>query len=232
MSFVIRLDPTLANKKAEPYASRSARAATAVELLTVYACILLYIWRWQRDVPLLWIPLLAFVVLTHVLHHDTLRELGLALHELRGSAGIILPLAAAIYGPIVIYALARHRLALLWPGLFALQRFFGYVLWCCFQQYLAQSYFHRRLMQVVKGRHLRSILVGIMFGGAHLPNSILVVATLVGGVILAEVFARHPNIWPLALAQAVGGFLLAALVPAPLIHNMRVGPGYYTYHLN
>ncbi len=232
MSLVIRLDSTPANKKIEPAASFFARAATAAELLIVYACILLYIWRWQRDEPLLWIPLLAFVMLTHVLHHDTFRELGLTLHELRASAGIILPLAATIYGPIVFYALVRHHLALLWPGEFALERFLGYVLWCCFQQYLAQSYFHRRLMQVVGGQHLRSILVGIMFAGAHVPNSILVVATLVGGVILAEVFARHPNIWPLALAQAVGGFLLAALVPAPLIHNMRVGPGYYTYHLN
>ncbi|MGH9356929.1 MAG: hypothetical protein ACRD10_12430 [Terriglobia bacterium] len=55
----------------------------------------------------------------------------------------------------------------------------------------------------------------------------LTIATIVGGFILSEVFARHPNIWPLALAQAVGGLLIAAVFPASLIHQMRVEPGYY-----
>src|SRR5579883_1026394 len=109
MSLVIRLDSTPANKKMEPAASFFARAATAAELLIVYACILLYIWRWQRDEPLLWIPLLAFVMLTHVLHHDTFRELGLTLHELRASALIILPLAATIYALIAYNALCHHN---------------------------------------------------------------------------------------------------------------------------
>ena len=39
------------------------------------------------------------------------------------------------------------------------------------------------------------------------------VATFIAGVVFAEVFARHRNIWPLALAQAVGGLLLAAVSP-------------------
>ncbi len=206
-----------------------ARAATALELLLVYACILLYIWRWQSEHPSLWIPLLAFIIFTHVFHHDTPRAMGLTLHEIRGNATIILPLAAAIYGAAIVYALATHRLRLFWPGEATLGRFAGYAVWCCFQQYLSQSYFHRRLMRVVRTPHLAPVLVGIMFGGTHIPNHVLMIVTTVGGIILAEVFARHPNIWPLALAQAVGGLLIAALVPAQLIHNMRVGPGYYTY---
>jgi membrane protease YdiL (CAAX protease family) len=70
-----------------------------------------------------------------------------------------------------------------------------------------------------------------MFGAAHIPSPILMVATTLGGFIFAEVFTRHRNIWPLALAQAVGGFLIGALSPPALIHNMRVGPGYFTYGL-
>jgi len=53
----------------------------------------------------------------------------------------------------------------------------------------------------------------------------------VAGFIFAEIFARHRNIWPIALAQAVGGLLLAAVSPASLMHNMRVGPGYLFYGL-
>jgi membrane protease YdiL (CAAX protease family) len=68
-----------------------------------------------------------------------------------------------------------------------------------------------------------------MFSAAHLPNLPLMIATLIAGCIFAEVFARHRNIWPLALAQAVGGLLLAAVTPDALIHHMRVGPGYFLY---
>jgi membrane protease YdiL (CAAX protease family) len=92
-----------------------------------------------------------------------------------------------------------------------------------------QSYFHHRLTSVIENRHLTSLLVAIMFGGTHIPNPILIVATSVGGFMLAEIFARHRNIWPLALAQTVGGILIAVVSPASLIHNMRVGPGYFFY---
>ena len=84
-------------------------------------------------------------------------------------------------------------------------------------------------MLVIRNRHVSSALVGIMFSATHIPNLILMVATLVAGFVFAEVFARHRNIWPLALAQAVGGLLLAAVSPDALIHHMRVGPGYFFY---
>ena len=78
-------------------------------------------------------------------------------------------------------------------------------------------------------RHVDSALTGIMFSASHLPNLILTIATLIAGVVFAEVFARYRNIWPLALAQAVGGLLLAVVSPNAMIHHMRVGPGYFFY---
>lgn len=207
----------------------SARWATAFEVLLVFACILLYIWRWHATHPLFWIPLLGFIVFSHVLHHDSPRAMGLTRADLRASAQTILPLAAAIYFPVLVFALATHRLALAWPGESTLGKFAGYGIWCCFQQYLVQCYFHRRLMSIIRTPYVSSVLVAGMFGAAHIPNTVLVAATFVGGFILAEVYKRYRNIWPLALAQAAGGLLIAALVPGPIIHNMRVGPGYYTY---
>ncbi|MGH9407288.1 MAG: CPBP family glutamic-type intramembrane protease [Terriglobia bacterium] len=173
--------------------------------------------------------MLAFVILTHFIHHDKLRAMGLTAHEARASAEIILPVATVIYGAVVVSSVAVHRMIVAWPHPEALGRFAGYGVWCCFQQYLMQCYFFRRLQAAIGNPHGSALVVALMFGGAHVPNPVLMIATTLGGLILSEVFACHPNIWPLALAQTAGGILLAAVVPASLIHNMRVGPGYYTY---
>lgn len=214
-----------------PSAADWKRALTSLEMLLVYSGILLYIWRWQFAHPHAWMPLLAVVLASHFAHRDSMRGLGLTLVELRSCAAVVLPLALAIYVPLLLYGFARHRLIPLAPERQTLVSFGSYGFWCLFQQYLAQSYFHRRLRSVVRSPHLSSLLVGLMFGAAHIPNPVLIVVTTLGGFLLAEIFARHPNIWPLALAQAVGGFLVAALTPASLIHNMRVGPGYLFYGL-
>jgi membrane protease YdiL (CAAX protease family) len=215
-----------------PAAQLSGRIATALEVLLVYAGLLLYIWRWQFSHPRLWMALLAITVLSHLARGERPRDLGLTLSGLRANAGKILPLVLAIYLPLVLYGFARHLLVPLVPGKQSLVWFTAYLSWCAVQQYLAQSYFHRRLMSVIENPHRRSLVVGLMFGAAHIPNPILMVVTTLAGFVFAEVFALHRNIWPLALAHAAGGFLIAAISPPSLIHNMRVGPGYYFYGLH
>ena len=210
--------------------ARGPRAiATALEVALIFAGILAYIWRWQHTVPLAWIPLWALILASHVLHRDTVRGLGLGLTGLRASAQWVLPLAILLYLPLLYYGWAHHRLVALFPTWQSLLSLLGYGAWCAFQQYLTQSYFNNRLMLIIPNRHVSSALVGIMFGAAHIPNVVLMIATFVAGIVFAEVFARHRNIWPLALAQAVGGLLLAAVTPDTLIHHMRVGPGYFFY---
>ena len=211
--------------------SVSARWATAVEIVTVYAAILLYIWRWQHTFPRFWIILLITLFTSHIIHRDTPRALGLSSFDLMASAGLILPLALAIYALTALLGFATGALAFIPPTRFTLVILLVYGSWCAVQQYLLQSYFNHRLLSVTPNHHLSSLLAALIFGAAHLPNPILTVVTTLGGFLLAEVFARHRNIWPLALAHATGGFLVAALSPAWLIHNMRVGPGYFLYGL-
>jgi len=217
--------------RATATAPRWRNTAIALEVLFVYAGILQYIWRWQFTHPLVWAALWAVILLSHALHRDTLRTLGLAGAELRASAQLVLPLAVILFVPVLIYGFASHRLVLVVPNERVVLSFFGYGLWCVFQQYLAQSYIHNRLRSVVANPHLSSLAVALMFGAAHIPNPVLMAATTAGGFLLAEVFARHRNIWPLALAQAVGGFLLASVVPDATLHHMRVGPGYFFFGL-
>jgi hypothetical protein len=204
---------------------------SALEVILVYAGVVTYIWRWRSTYAHFWIVLLGAVLASHLLHRDTFRRLGLSFTGMRANAQIVLPLALAFYIPLLVYGFARHALTLVPVNRHAAASLLTYGIWCAFQQYLAQSYFHNRLMEVIRNRHLSSLLVGIIFGSAHIPNPILMVATTVAGVVFAEVFARHRNIWPIALAQAVGGVLIAAVSPASLIHNMRVGPGYLFYGL-
>jgi Type II CAAX prenyl endopeptidase Rce1-like len=205
------------------------RGVAALEVLAVFAGILLFIWRWQYSHPYSWMALLAVVLASHVAHRDTLRALGLGVHDLRPCAQVIIPLAVLFFLPALVYGVASGRIAPALPHSKTLHYFGDYLLWCVFQQSLTQSFFHHRLMGVVENRHVSSLLVGLMFGAAHIPNLVLMAVTTLGGFALAEVFARHRNIWPLSLAQAVGGALVAALFPAALIHNMRVGPGYFFY---
>jgi hypothetical protein len=207
----------------------AARVITALELAAVYASILLYIWKWHRRHPLAWIPIFGCIVLTHFLHHDSLRGMGILAGQAWEAARTIVPFALVIYGAVAIWAVSAHRFALPWPRDFAVGRFAIYGVWCCFQQYLMESYFYRRVATVLRSPHASAAVVALMFGGAHVPNLVLISATIVGGFILSEVFARHSNIWPLALAQFAGGLLIAALVPGSITHQMRVGPGYYSW---
>ena len=204
---------------------------SALEVILVYAGIVTYIWRWRSTYPLSWVALLGVVLASHFLHRDTFRRLGLSFTGMRANAQVVLPVALTLYIPLLVFGFARHALTFVAVNRHAAASLLTYGIWCAFQQYLAQSYFHNRLMEVVRNRHLSSLLVGIIFGSAHIPNPILMVATTVAGVVFAEIFARHRNIWPMALAQAVGGLLIAAVSPASLIHNMRVGPGYLFYGL-
>lgn len=202
---------------------------TAIEVTFLFSAILAYIWLWHHTLPYLWLPLFAFILVTHVLHHDTIRKLGLGATGFRESAKWVLPLTIILCLPLLAYGFDRHRLRLLHVTWQSLLPALGYGCWCAFQQYLTQSYFNNRLMQIIRNRHLSSALIGIMFSATHIPNLILMVATLIAGVVFAEVFARRRNIWALALAQAVGGLLIAAVAPESMIHHMRVGPGYFFY---
>ncbi len=206
--------------------------AAAGEVLGVYAGILLYIWRWQETHPFIWVPLLAVVLFSQWARGETFEKMGLTGKEFRECARLSLPVLAAVVIGAVVYAVLEPESAARLATIRAWLSFVGYFVWCAFQQFLTQSYFHRRLMRPIQNPHLRSLVVGLLFAGAHVPNPVLMVATFAGGFIFAEIFYLHRNIWPLAFVQAVAVFLIGTLSPPGIIHNMRVGPGYYFFHMH
>ena len=54
--------------------------------------------------------------------------------------------------------------------------------------------------------------------------------TLLWGLTACFVFLRLRNLYPLAMAHAIFGISIAITIPGPVVHNMRVGLGYFTYH--
>jgi membrane protease YdiL (CAAX protease family) len=69
-----------------------------------------------------------------------------------------------------------------------------------------------------------------IFSAAHLPNPVLTPITLIWGLTACIVFLRYRNVYPLAAAHAILGITVAITIPGPVMHNMRVGLGYLTYH--
>ena len=109
-------------------------------------------------------------------------------------------------------------------------RYWGYVLFACIQQLLLQDFFLPRLVRLMRNPTRAAFAAAAIFALAHLPNPILTTATLAWGLAACFFFLRYRNLCPLFLAHSILGIALGVCVPGPVIHNMRVGLGYLTYH--
>ena len=69
-----------------------------------------------------------------------------------------------------------------------------------------------------------------LFTLAHIPNPVLLVGTLLGGIFFVEMFQRYRNIYPIALVHGMLGMALGVSVPDFLMRHMRVGIGFLRYH--
>ncbi len=110
-----------------------------------------------------------------------------------------------------------------------IRAFGGYAVWAFVQQFLMQGYFLLRLLRLAPSRSWAAIATAGIFAVAHLPNPILTPLTMLWGLGACLLFLKYRNLYPLALAHAAFGICVAITIPAPVMHNMRVGLGYLTY---
>src|ERR1700751_3996500 len=158
---------------------------------------------------------------------QSLRELGLGwtgpLHALW-----VIPAAALISGAMLF---GGHLAGTLHPYVVN-RRFFaaalGYLFWALQQEFMLQSFFFNRLERALGSGKAVWIAAGL-FALAHVPNPVLVPATLLGGLVFCKLFQHYRNIYTLVLAQTILGICLAAAVPNTVHHHMRVGIGYLTF---
>jgi len=197
------------------------------ELAAGYGFLLAALWS-EGDLRWIWAVALALWILGDTVYHrPSLRQLGLGGTGFLDSlwivgaavvAGAAMLLVAHLTGTLHRYALNRSLLAVAT----------GYLIWTLQQQFMLQSFFFLRLERLLGSPKAVWAAAGL-FALAHLPNPVLVPATLAAGLVFCELFRRHRNIYTLAIAQAVLGMCLAAAVPDALHHHMRVGIGYLSW---
>jgi hypothetical protein len=106
-------------------------------------------------------------------------------------------------------------------------RFIGLPLWALFQQYALQGFINRRA-QLRFGPGSKSILlVAIIFSLVHLPNPLLMMLTLIGGLLWATVYQRAPNLFALALSHALASLVVTLSLSPSLVNGLRVGLKYF-----
>ncbi len=230
-----------AKRSAVAGATVRSRALAAVEVLAVFAACHLFLWRFSHRYRYGWLLILAWMLVSIVARGDSLEKLGLTLRHVPGAARWMA--AGLLLGavPLLVLGARQGRIGLLLPDALALAQFLAYFGWCALQQFALQSYVHNRLLDAAgasaepppKGARLRwtSLALGLIFGSLHLPNPVLTIATLAGGVVMGEVFVRYRNIWVLALGQALIGTTLLVALPDAWHHRLRVGPGFHWWEL-
>ena len=110
-----------------------------------------------------------------------------------------------------------------------MDRAWQYAIWAVMQEFILQSFFYLRLKSVL-GHRRGALITACLFAVVHIPSPALTVLSFIGGLLFCELFHRYRNLVPIGLVHALLGLTIAASLPDSLLHHMRVGIGYLTYH--
>lgn len=208
--------------------SGRSRARVCCELLVGYGLILAVIWTQRPLQRWLYLAAVVWISFSTASSFPGWKALGFRTAGFgRSLWGVGVALLVAVGAALLASGL--HTLHCPIGPLQWIVTFSGYAVWALVQQFLLQGYFLLRLQRVLPSATWAAVVAASIFALAHLPNPILTPITLIWGLIACFVFLRNPNIWPLAIAHAIFGICLSITIPGPVVHNMRVGLGYFTY---
>jgi membrane protease YdiL (CAAX protease family) len=195
----------------------------ALEPAAMFLFLMGYIWIWRARHPHLWIWILVCLLVSHLIHGESARELGFGRASLNECAHRFAPLLtvmalAMLAGGLMLHTTRRMAADQAFLALLA------YLPWGIVQQYLINGYFLSRLDQAFPRRKAEWV-AAVLFSLAHTPNLFLMAVGLVGGWCSALVYRRHRNLYFLGMAHAAIGFLLFVTVSDSISHHLQVGPG-------
>ena len=200
-----------------------------LEILIPYALILGVIWTPRPIQRWLWILAAAVVVFVTVISWPGLDAIGLRRKNFLRSFWIV-PAAMAVASAGVAVAGHLHTLYLHGGPLWLIENYWLYAVWSFVQQFLLQSFFLARFLRVLPRKWMAVLAAALLFSAAHIPSCILVPATFVWGLAACSLFLRYRNLYPLAMAHAILGIMIAITIPGAVDHNMRVGLGYLRFN--
>ncbi|HEU4594330.1 MAG TPA: CPBP family intramembrane glutamic endopeptidase [Pyrinomonadaceae bacterium] len=208
------------------------RALAAWEIVSVVSSVLVAEWVvfsvGGESQLLLLVPVaLAFVLMfvSHYLRGESAREVGWRLDNFLEAARLLLMLLAVPALLLLAFGWLNSTLnPVRWSGG---QSILGMpalgVLWGLLQQYALQGFINRRA-QILWGRGWVSVfVVALVFGGLHLPNPVLTLATFAGGLVWAYAYQRAPNLLALGLSHGLMTWVLISSLPPASLYNLRVG---------
>jgi hypothetical protein len=213
------------------------RALAAWEIASVASSILIAEWILSAVVGLskfvVGIPItLAFVfmICSHRLRGETLRDLGFRFDNLRRAVKFLLLPMLLTAGLCLLtgWWLGEKMNFLRWHPERPIigQLFLGFG-WGLVQQYVLQGFINRRAQIIWGPGWLSVLLVAVVFGGLHLPNPSLAAVTFVGGMVWAAVYQKAPNMFALAVSHSVMTWVLVSTLPASALNHLRIGFKYF-----
>jgi membrane protease YdiL (CAAX protease family) len=198
-----------------------------IEIGLVYGLIVVAIWTPQGHLnSAVSLAALCLTILLTGISGSSLRELGL-MHPLR-RANVILAIGCLLM--VMVATAGMFTRAFGPPQAIPLHRAWQYAIWALLQEFLLQSFMYTRLESVF-GSYRAVFASAALFAIAHLPSPLLTILSFFGALFFCEVFRRYRNVYPVGLVHAGLGLTIAASLPDPVLHHMRVGLGYLMYHV-
>ncbi len=189
-------------------------------ILTV---ILAYIWYVDPHAPrgFTAVPI-ALVTVLAVWHARRERAWGFdwraLLPGLRAAALVTVP-------AVVLILLAGAATGTLHDRRDFLGSFGGLFVWGGAQQWVLQTVVLREAQRVTSPR--RAVVVAaLLFAMVHLPNPFLTAVTFAGGLAWCAIYARYPNVVPLAISHALGTLAILHAFDEPITGRLRIGLAY------
>jgi hypothetical protein len=173
--------------------------------------------------------ILIFGFHSHRALREGLAEIGFCLDNFLCAVRLLVPpmLLAFVVLLVIGHRIGALGLPLSYASILRMRYLVWLLWWGLLQQYALQAIVNRQA-QILWGKGTRSLLaVTLMFGLLHLPNLPLVLATLAGGFIWADTYQKAPNLIALTLSHCIMTIVLIWCLSPPLLHNLRVGIGYY-----
>jgi len=206
------------------------RLVAAFLILFFFALVACYLWwgRFAYHKPILLVltysGAIAVILASHLYFRDSLRKLGLRFDNFAEAlrAGAFPNLI--LLGTLLVWGLATQGLSVSWRNstLF-------YIPWAFMQQYVLQNFLLARFRTILGNSRAAVIAASLMFALIHLPNSTLVVASLVGALVWCGVFLKVPNLFLVSCAHTLLGILLVVFFKFNGLDQLQVGRSGYAY---